>query len=310
MGKPDDSGVRSHIVSILTFWVLLALYAAARVLQVFPGRVSMLVVAALHVLPPALFALIHGAIFYRLRGIVFFIAVCLAVGNILENVGVLTGFPFGRYYFTDLMGPKLFFVPVLLGLAYVGMAYLSWTLARIIVVNGRSPLAGTRVVVVPLVAAIIMVAWDVAMDPIWSTVLRSWIWLKGGSYFGVPLSNFAGWYLTVYVIYQIFALYLRRWAVNARQLPPGYWHLPIVFYAVSAAGNLVLAISHNAPSIVSDAAGVQWKVSQIVGACLVVSTFVMGAFVVLAWTRLSDPRTKEANQSPEVRTGMAGEELV
>ena len=134
----------------------------------------MLAVVALQVLPPALFA-IHGAMFYPALGILFFIAVCLVVGNIFENFGGLTGFPFGRYDFTDLMGPKLFFVPVLLGLAYVGMAYLSWTLARLIVVNGRSPSSGTRVIVVPLVAAIITVACDLAMDPVWSAVLRAWV---------------------------------------------------------------------------------------------------------------------------------------
>ena len=174
------------------------------------------------------------------------------------------------------MGPKLFAVPILLGLAYVGMAYLSWTLARLTMLNARTPLVGTRVVLVPLLAAFIMVAWDLAMDPVWGTVLHAWVWKQGGTYFGVPLSNFVGWYLTVYVIYQMFALSLRRRAVTSKQLPSGYWHLAIVFYAVSAAGNLILAIPHNTPRIVSDAAGVQWKVSQIVSACAVVSVFVMG----------------------------------
>jgi hypothetical protein len=59
-------------------------------------------------------------------------AICVVVGNLSENLGVATGFPFGRYYFVELMGPKLFHVPVLLGLAYIGMAYVSWTLARLI----------------------------------------------------------------------------------------------------------------------------------------------------------------------------------
>jgi uncharacterized membrane protein len=199
------------------------------------------------------------------RGILFFIAVCLAVGNIFENFGVLAGFPFGRYYFTDLMGPKLFFVPVLLGLAYVGMAYLSLTLARLIVVNGRSPSSGTRVIVVPLVAAIIMVAWDLAMDPVWGTLLHAWVWLKGGSCFGVPVSNFAGWYLTVYVIYQIFALYLRRRTINPRQLPSGYWKIAVMFYAVSAAGNILLAIPHGAPTVVSIPRGCNGRGLKLLG---------------------------------------------
>src|SRR5215469_5751929 len=47
------------------FWTLLAIYALARVLQVYSGSVPMLSVVALHVLPPAIFAVIHGARGYR-----------------------------------------------------------------------------------------------------------------------------------------------------------------------------------------------------------------------------------------------------
>jgi Carotenoid biosynthesis protein len=34
-----------------------------------------------------------------------------------------------------------------------------------------------------------------------------WIWQHGAPYFGVPLSNFFGWFLTAYVYYLAFALY-------------------------------------------------------------------------------------------------------
>ena len=267
-------------------WLLIALYACSRILQVFPGPASMLDVVALHVLPPALFAMIHGALLYRIRGSVMFLLICFVVGNIFENIGVLTGFPYGHYYFTGLMGPKLLAVPVFLGLAYVGMAYLSWSLARIIVKDFESTPVGSHVVTVPLLAAFIMVAWDLAMDPFWSTVLHAWIWRDGGRYFGVPLTNFLGWYLAVYVIYQLFALYLRVGRTNSYQLPRAGWRLPVICYAVSAAGNLILAIPHRTISVVSDPAGVQWKISSIVEACAVVSIFVMGGFALTAWARL------------------------
>jgi uncharacterized membrane protein len=65
------------------------------------------------------------------------------------------------------MGPKPFAVPIQLGLAYLGMAYLSWTLARLISGGMRNPLEGSRVVTRPLVAAFIMVAWDFSQDPAW-----------------------------------------------------------------------------------------------------------------------------------------------
>jgi uncharacterized membrane protein len=288
MSKPAATVASNRTGVSLLLWALLMLYAVARVLQIFPGKVPMLAVIALHVLSPIVFALIHGAMLYRTREILIFFAICLFIGNIFENVGVRTGFPFGHYYFTNLMGPKLFAVPILLGLAYLGMAYLSWTLARVILGNMQSPLRGSRVVTVPLAAAFIMVAWDFSQDPVWSTILHLWIWQQGGPYFGVPVSNFLGWYLTVYVVYQLFALYLRGRQTNPDPLPAPYWHQAVLFYAASAAGNILLIIPQAALSVVSDPTGTKWKVTDITGTCALVSIFTMGAFALLAWARLSD----------------------
>ena len=272
----------------LVLCALIVFYAGARFLQVFPGKVPMLAIVAFHVLPPAVFALIHGAKLYRARGILIFVAITLVVGNIFENLGVRTGFPFGHYYFTDLMGPKLFAVPIFLGLAYVGMAYLSWMLGRLILGDPRVALTGSRVVTLPMVASFIMVAWDLSQDPIWSTVLHAWIWQQGGAYFGVPVSNFFGWYLTVYVMYQLFALYLRNRPANSNLLPTSYWRLAVLFYGISAAGNILLVIPRTGLTVVSDPAGARWNVSDIVGACTLVSIFIMGAFAAVAWVKVAN----------------------
>jgi len=135
-------------------------------------------------LPVMIFALIHGTKIYGAHGIAVFVGICLVVGDIFENVGVRTGFPYGRYFFTERMGPKLFAVPVMLALAYVGMAYLAWTLATLIVGTRRGALRGWLAVIVPVVASFIMVAWDFSMDPIWSTLVGAWTWVDGGPYFG------------------------------------------------------------------------------------------------------------------------------
>src|ERR1700688_4421479 len=93
-------------------WALIAIYAVARVGQAFPGRVPMLAVVGCHVPAPLFFAFVHGARRYGLRGMLVFAALCLIIGNSLENLSVLTGFPFGHYHFTDVMGPKIFNVPI------------------------------------------------------------------------------------------------------------------------------------------------------------------------------------------------------
>ena len=269
--------------------LLLLLYAAARVLQAHPDKVPMLAIVALHVLTPLFFALLHGALRYGVRGILVFTGLCLGVGNASENLGVLTGFPFGHYHFTDVMGPKLVQVPILLGLAYIGMGYLSWTLGLLIVADTSKPLAGSRVLTVPLAAAFVMVAWDLSMDPTWSLLVHGWVWHGGGAYFGVPVSNFLGWYGTVFLIYLGFALYLRSHPAAAFPLPFRCWQLAVIFYAASAAGNLFVLAPPGLPAV-TDASGATWKVGDILGASALVSIFVMGAFALLAWVRLMDGR--------------------
>jgi putative membrane protein len=64
-----------------------------------------------------------------------------------------------------------------------------------------------------------------------STIDAAWIWEDGGAYLGVPISNFAGWYLTVFAIDLLFALCLYR---SGRNEPIGqgkvYWVLPAMMY--------------------------------------------------------------------------------
>jgi uncharacterized membrane protein len=265
-------------------WTLAAVYALARVLQLFPG-VAVLPLVLLHVVPPLLFALIHGALAYRVRGILVFATLSFVVGNFFENLSILTGFPFGHYYFTNVMGPKLFQVPVTLGLAYLGIGYLAFAIGRLVVCGPATPISGWRVLFVPLVAAFAMVAWDVSMEPVWSTVLHCWVWLGGGPYFGAPLTNFFGWYLTVYIFYQLFALYLWRLPARPASPPLPYWRMAVLYYALCGIGNMLVAISPPA-TIVTDPAGVQWHVSAITRACALASLVAMGPFALVAWRKL------------------------
>ena len=267
--------------------MLVSLFEVARVLQILPGNLPVAGVIALHVLPLLVFALIHGAMFYGRRGILVFFVISFVAGNVFENLGVATGFPFGRYYHTDATGPRLFQCPILVGFAYPWMGYLSWTLGRVILGDLRSPLVGTRVITLPLVAGFIMIAWDLAGDPVWATIDRLWVW-QGGAYFGVPVTNFLGLYGVYYVIHQSFAIYLRGRSPTAGPLSVGYWRLAIIVYALCAGGGIVSVLSKRVPEVVFDPTGTPWNVSTITAACVLVSTFMMGAFAVIAWVRLSD----------------------
>jgi uncharacterized membrane protein len=281
MPQPDARRLRTTYLFVL----LLLCYALARVLQLYSDTIPTLWIVILHVVPPAAFALIHGAISYRWRGILIFSALCLGVGSLFEIVSLRTGFPFGHYYFTGLMGPKLLQLPILLALAYLGMGYLSWIVGLSILGLWNKPLSGLQAVFLPIVASFVMVAWDLSMDPVWANIDHAWVWRNGGPYFGVPISNFLGWYLTVYIFYQAFALYLRHQTPALVQ--KNHWRFAVIFYGASAAGNLLLALSTNVPRVLTDASGTRWIGSGIIAVCLLISIFVMGPFTLIAWAALS-----------------------
>ena len=272
----------------LILCVILAAYACARILEIAPTSVPRIAVVALDVLSALAFALVDGARNYRLRGILVFAGICIVVGNITENLSIPTGFPFGHYYFAELMGPKLFQVPVLLGLAYIGMAYVSLILACLIVGKSAPPAATSRLLPVPLVASFIMVAWDLAQDPVWATALHGWVWRDGGPWFGVPVSNYLGWYGTVFVVYLLFAIYMRR---GSAQVVPAHGRAAILFYALCAAGNVGQIFSRPNLAVVQDPTGHAWRVADITAASALVSIFGMGAFAVVAWIRLNQQQT-------------------
>ena len=275
----------------ITVWTIAVLYVAVSLL----GRTGLIpsnLNAPLSALLPMAFALIHGSRQYGWRSILVFAVICLAVSNGFENLSILTGFPFGHYHYSDNLGPKLFLVPLLIGLAYLGMGYLSWTVARLIL-SGVRP-AADRFLALPLFASFLMVSWDLTFDPIASTIAQSWVWRDGGGYFGVPVSNFLGWYLTVYVFFQLFALYQNsRWAAAQSATPAvsgsTLWWPPLVMYSATALRAVVTLLFHTAgPATITDQAGVVWNVEALYGVCALAAIFTMGAFSVLALLRLTE----------------------
>jgi len=268
--------------------MLLLLYLIGRILQLFAGRVPNLIIVVFHVIPPALFAAIHGARIYRLRGILVFAGLCLGVAIFFESLSLRTGFPFGHDQFTNLMGPKISGLPVLLALAWVGMGYLSWVVSLALLGGENKPLSGRRIVLMPLVASFVMTAWDLSMEAVWADVDHGWVWLNGGSYYGVPIGNFFGWFLTAYVFYQLFAFYLRE----REQVPvrASHWLLANLFYVLSAVGNLLLTVPSSLGNVFVDATGKTWMISHILWTSHLISIFLMIPLSLIASFKISKQR--------------------
>lgn len=293
-------------------WVLLAVFTVGS--MVFGRSADAGAgLGALLTLLQLVFFLVHASVTYRFRDVLAFAAITFVVSNLAENLSILTGFPFGNYYYTDILGPKLFNVPLLIGPAYLATGYLAWTLARVILGATGPGLSGRRTVTVPVLASFIMVSWDFSMDPITATIGHQWIWEDGGGYFGVPFSNFMGWYLTVFVFFQLFALYLRRRQGAYGQAQPearAYWLQAALFYGVVALKFPLNLLTETTSTTIADPTGVLWRTHDIYVTCGLVSIFTMLMFTVVSLMRIAelpstvpDRTARQAAASPVGSTG-------
>jgi putative membrane protein len=251
-----------------------------------------------------IFVVMHMLTIYRGRDVVIFYVVTLVISNLYENIGILTGFPFGSYDYTDALGPKIFLVPGLVGASYVGAAYASWVMSLIVLRQWRRPLSGWSVVTVPAFAAIFMVMWDLTFDPNSSTVRQWWIWKDGGAYFGVPVTNFLGWYLTVFTFMLIFA-----WWMRVSKAQPevsgvdavgryGTWLAGVaVYFAMGMVQVPTESIAGGTQVI--DGSGQLWNVVALQQALGLVTLFTMGTVVALALQAIGTAGGREPRTSPQ-----------
>jgi uncharacterized membrane protein len=147
-------------------------------------------------------------------------ALAAAAGIGSELVGTRTGLPFGRYHYTPRLGPGVGGVPLMVGVCWAMMAGPSWAVACAVTDSPRRR---------PLAAAAALTAWDVAVDP---RMVREgyWVWARPGRYEGIPLSNFAGWFVVGGVLFGV-------WSVLERD--PVTDEEGIVLYAWSWVGEIV-----------------------------------------------------------------------
>ncbi len=154
--------------------------------------------------------LIAGGLQLGLKRIIAFTLLTYAIAFVSEYASTRIGIPYGVYHYTgETRGKELFIsnVPFMDSLSYSFLGYFSYSLALLIV----TPVSrkGWRFVIynppwyskkVLLLTTILFVLQDVLIDPV---SLRGSKWFLGqiyyypepGVYFGVPLSNFLGWFL-------------------------------------------------------------------------------------------------------------------
>lgn len=129
------------------------------------------------------------------------------VGYSMEFLSINTGIPFGTYYYTAALGPKLGPVPIFIPFLWSSLFFYALEASSL------------------FLAPFLMVSFDLSFDPRYSREL--WHWTVPTQYFGDPISNFLGWFFVSFII--AFILYLTNFKVNNR----GKAILPALLFYIS-----------------------------------------------------------------------------
>src|SRR5689334_7983156 len=140
--------------------------------------------------------LVAGAVDLGMRRTLLFAAWVGPLAWLAEFTSTRIGIPFGLYTYTGTTrGRELFVadVPFMDFLSFTFLAYAAFCLARVTLAGRRVPAP-----LLALVSGVLMMLLDVVIDPLAvrgdrGFLGRIFFYPDGGVYFGVPLSNFAGW---------------------------------------------------------------------------------------------------------------------
>jgi uncharacterized membrane protein len=181
---------------------------------------------------------------FGLRTTAIFTVFTYAVALGCELSSVHNGFPFGLYHYIPATAGReiwVFGVPFMDSLSFTFLSFASYTVALVLVSPIRwdgpdlrlyDTYAIRRSPRVWIMSALFMVMIDLVIDPI-SVLGNRWFLGKifwydpPGPHFGVPISNYLGWFLVAVIAVALFQLLDARMAGGKRK-PVGVMpHLPL-----------------------------------------------------------------------------------
>ncbi len=160
-----------------------------------------------------------------------------------EYSSINTGFPYGWYYYIEATkGQELWIagVPFFDSISYVFLAYCSYAAALLVV----SPVKASRrdfltletrairrSFAVLFLASLFQAFLDIIIDPL---ALQGRRWFLGqiygyreaGCHFGVPISNYLGWWVVSLLLVLVLQIVDRRRGKKPDKPPAGVWNLP------------------------------------------------------------------------------------
>ncbi|MGE0018802.1 MAG: carotenoid biosynthesis protein [Draconibacterium sp.] len=136
----------------------------------------------------------------------FAFGIVFIVSFIIESIGVATSKIFGVYEYGGTLGLKIAETPVIIGLNWLFLVYVTASVTHFITDNK---------IVSPILAAAFMVLYDLVLEKV-APVLGMWNWENGI----VPLQNYAVWFLLALLFH---------WCISAMKIKTRNKMAPLLF---------------------------------------------------------------------------------
>ena len=203
--------------------------------------------------PPFGFAFLYLSYTRGFRSSLFLAAFAAVYCWLGEESSVHTGFPFGHYYYSGMLGYKLDVVPITIGLNYFWIYIVpALALANLIVQGNLFGRGGGRwrLLFTSFVASVLVSGIDMAVDPLDATKLSEWVWTKNSytGFYGIPYMNYLGYVLVMTPLFFLYGLYERRTGSSPRgpvnvyvaALPLFFYFLLFLLYGIPAPSGVFL----------------------------------------------------------------------
>lgn len=146
----------------------------------------------------------------------FYLGFCYAAGFLVEVMGVNTGYPFGAYTYGQVLGPKLWNTPLMIGVNWVILTYSIGVILKMRLPRWHYALRA-------LLGSFVLVFLDILIEPV-AIRYNMWTWEA----VTVPLENYFSWQTVAFVLLLIFGMLMKD-AQNKVAMPLFIWQ--IVFFA-------------------------------------------------------------------------------
>jgi putative membrane protein len=156
----------------------------------------------------------------------------------VQTLGFLTGIPFGRFAYTDEIGPRFFPpLPCAMPLVWLVAILAARGTARLILRPGRTRRNyGLRLLGLTVLLAVL---FDLGLEPFATQVKHYWSWEpapSGVNWYGTPWTNFIGWAAAMSLV----LIAATPWLINKKPGPEAASYEPLAVWALL---NLLFATS-------------------------------------------------------------------